>query len=173
MSPNYPRQRNERETSGFRHNRPTASIRLSSYLDPRFYLHCCCNVGASAFSWSRCWLSLAFSQKGTKRQKKIRGKTMRLESIAQVLGIVRTNSKATALSVLSLEVLFLVAEKPRTIEELSQLTGSQSAHVNRAVLRFCTWWIKRTKPCERLTLVCLLERKDHNQKGGTEFICHV
>ena len=91
---------------------------------------------------------------------------MRLESIAQVLGVVRTNSKATALSVLSLEVLFLVAEKPRTIEELSQLTGSQSAHVNRAVLRFCTWWDKKNQALRTPDLGLLTRKKRPQPERG-------
>ena len=61
---------------------------------------------------------------------------MNTKGLANLLTLLRCNSKGGQVSSLAIECLLHVAEEPKTFQELSELTGAQNAHISRAVSLF-------------------------------------
>ena len=66
---------------------------------------------------------------------------------------------------LAFECLLLCAEKPRSIEELVAVTGSESGRVNRAVRGLTPWWDMKTETVVRPSMHLLQRRRIINGRG--------
>jgi len=85
--------------------------------------------------------------------------------MSRLLRQLRNGYGQKTLGLLAVEVLLHVAERPRTIEELTVATGAQNGTVNRAVLSMTPWYDRR-----RERVVCpdlhLLQRRRRPQSKG-------
>ena len=61
-------------------------------------------------------------------------------AIAKLLSLLRMNGEGGQIGGLSIESLLLVAESPRTLEELTHLTGAHNGSVSRAIRSITPVW---------------------------------
>ena len=89
----------------------------------------------------------------------------RPSQFAWLMRELRNGTGSGQLGLLSVEVLLHVAEEPRTIEQLVQLTKARNAHVNRAVLKLTPWYDKQAGQV-RIPELHLLQRRRRAQARG-------
>jgi hypothetical protein len=76
------------------------------------------------------------------------------------------NSRSTGpAGILAMEVLVLVAEAPRTIEELSELTGAANGRINKVVRQLTPWWDRRRQEVIRPEHWFLQRRRRPGRRG--------
>lgn len=101
-----------------------------------------------------------------------------LDKTANLLRLVRLNMPGGQISGLSVEILLLVAQGPKTIEQLVKLTGANNGTVCRAALTWCVWWDRKREEVRKPVLPLLQRRKRprlaghryHLTKTGLEFL---
>lgn len=89
----------------------------------------------------------------------------RTKQTALLMRELRTGTESGQLGLLSVECFLHIAEQPRTIEQLVQLTQARNAHVNRAVLKLTPWY-DRQAGVVRLPELHLLQRRRRPQARG-------
>ena len=88
-----------------------------------------------------------------------------LESTATLLNLARRYLPGGQVSALGLECLCLIAEQPRTVEQLELLTGAHNATITRQLMRLCVHYNRRTKEVMKPDVVLLQRRSRPRDKG--------
>lgn len=88
-----------------------------------------------------------------------------LEGVARLLRYWRNSNQQGPAGLLQVEVLLLVAEAPRTIEELQHLTGAANGRVSTVVRQMTPWWDQRRQEVIRPAHWFLQRRRRPGRRG--------
>ena len=90
---------------------------------------------------------------------------MNLKQTAALLQCLRTNAGERPLGLLAVEVLAHVAEGPKRMDELLELTGAGHGAVTRAVRSMTVWFERSTGTVHRPAVPLLQRRKTPGRQG--------
>lgn len=99
-------------------------------------------------------------------------------AIAKLLSLLRMNSKHQ-IGGLTIETLLLIAEEPRTLNELTQLTGAHNGSISKAIRSIAPYWDSKEESVRtpKLHLLTRKKRKPplngytiHLSKGGRQLL---
>jgi len=90
-------------------------------------------------------------------------------AIAKLLSLLRMNGEGGQIGGLSIESLLLVAETPRTLEELTHLTGAHNGSVSRAIRSITPQWNAEGEVIQMPHLHLLTRKKRKSPLKGHEY----
>ena len=90
---------------------------------------------------------------------------MNLKQTAALLQCLRTNAGDRPVGLLAVEVFVHVAEEPRRMDELLELTGARHGAVTRAVRSMTVWFERSTGTVHKPAVQLLQRRKTPGRQG--------